>query len=124
MNFYWLQYIPLLCCDVGLVSELHLTAGCVLMDFASPAVSRTTVYANGLNDAATCRYAMNFLAHLDSDLSISSIPFIAIYSSKVYGSSALHQAVAFSVHGDGNRIFSQMFLVKDWVDGQSPDKQP
>jgi len=22
INFYWLQYIPLLCCDVGLVSEV------------------------------------------------------------------------------------------------------
>jgi len=29
--------MPLLCCDVGLVSELRLTAGCVLMDLASPA---------------------------------------------------------------------------------------
>jgi len=48
MNFYWLQYITLLCCDVGLVSELHLTAGCVLMDLASPAVSQMSVYANGL----------------------------------------------------------------------------
>ena len=48
MNFYWLQYIPLLCCDVGLVPELCLTAGCVLMDLASPAVSGTSVYANGL----------------------------------------------------------------------------
>jgi hypothetical protein len=67
---------------------------------------------------------MNVLTHLDSDLSISSIPIIAIYSSKVYGSSALHQAVVFSVRGDGNRFFSQMFLVKGWVDGQSPDNQP
>jgi len=33
-----------------LVSELRLTAGCVLMDLASPAVSGTSVYANGLND--------------------------------------------------------------------------
>jgi len=40
--------MPLLCCDVGLVSELRLTAGCVLMDLASPAVSGTSVYANGL----------------------------------------------------------------------------
>ena len=23
INFYWLQYIPLLCCDVGLVSEVY-----------------------------------------------------------------------------------------------------
>jgi len=38
----------LLCCDLGLVSELRLTAGCVLMDLASPAVSGTSVYANGL----------------------------------------------------------------------------
>jgi len=38
-----------LCCDVGLVSELRLTAGCVLMDLASPAISQTSVYANGLN---------------------------------------------------------------------------
>jgi len=37
-----------LCCDVGLVSELCLTAGCVLMDLASPAVSQRSVYANGL----------------------------------------------------------------------------
>ena len=48
INFHWLQYIPLLCCDVGLVSELRLTAGCVFMDLASPAVSGTSVYANGL----------------------------------------------------------------------------
>jgi len=41
--------MPLLCCDVGLVSELRLTDGCVLMDLASPAVSGTSVYANGLN---------------------------------------------------------------------------
>jgi len=27
---------------------LRLTAGCVLMDLASPAVSGTSVYANGL----------------------------------------------------------------------------
>jgi len=40
--------MPLLCCDVGLVSELRLTAGCVLMDLASPAVSGTSVYANWL----------------------------------------------------------------------------
>ena len=40
--------MPLLCCDVGLVSELRLTAGCILMDLASPAVSGTSVYANGL----------------------------------------------------------------------------
>jgi len=33
-----------------LVSELCLTAGCVLMDLASPAVSGTSVYANGLNE--------------------------------------------------------------------------
>jgi len=31
-----------------LVSELRLTAGCVLMDLASPAISQTSVYANGL----------------------------------------------------------------------------
>jgi len=41
--------MPLLCCDVALVSELRLTAGCVLMDLVSPAVSGTSVYANGLN---------------------------------------------------------------------------
>jgi len=35
--------MPLLCCDVGLVSKLRLTAGCVLMDLASPAVSGTSV---------------------------------------------------------------------------------
>ena len=40
--------MPLLCCDVVLVSELRLTAGCVLMDLASPVVSGTSVYANGL----------------------------------------------------------------------------
>jgi len=33
-----------------LVSELRITAGCVLMDLASPAVSQTSVYANGLNN--------------------------------------------------------------------------
>jgi len=37
-----------LCCDVGLVSEFSLTAGCVLMDLASPAASQAAVYANGL----------------------------------------------------------------------------
>jgi len=31
-----------------LVSELRLTAGCVLMELASPAVSETSVYANGI----------------------------------------------------------------------------
>jgi len=41
--------MPLLRCDVGLVSELRLTAGCVLMDLVSPAVSETSVYASGLN---------------------------------------------------------------------------
>ena len=40
-----------MCCDVGLVSELRPTAGCVLMDLASPAVSGTSVYANGLKAA-------------------------------------------------------------------------
>ena len=40
--------MPLLCCVVGLVSELRLTAGCVIMDLASPAVSGTSVYASGL----------------------------------------------------------------------------
>ena len=38
-----------MCCDVGLVSEFRLTAGCVLMDLASPAASQAAVYANGLN---------------------------------------------------------------------------
>jgi hypothetical protein len=52
------------------------------------------------------------MAHLDSDLSIFSIPLVAVYG-KVYGSSTLHQAVAFSVPEDGNRIFSKMFIVKD-----------
>ena len=33
---------------MGLVSELRPTAGCVLMDLASLAVSRTSVYASGL----------------------------------------------------------------------------
>jgi hypothetical protein len=37
-----------MCCDVGLVSEFCLTAGCVLMDPASPAASQAAVYANGL----------------------------------------------------------------------------
>jgi len=32
-----------------MVSELRLTAGCVLMELARPAVSETSVYANGLN---------------------------------------------------------------------------
>jgi len=32
-----------------LVSELRLTASCVLMELASPAVSETSVYANGLS---------------------------------------------------------------------------
>jgi len=41
--------MPLLCYDVGLVSELRLTAGCVLMDLASPAISETSVYANGFS---------------------------------------------------------------------------
>jgi len=39
-----------------LVSELRLTAGCVLMDLASPAVSGTSVYANGLKKMVwTCQ---------------------------------------------------------------------
>ena len=42
-----------MCCDVGLVSEFRLTAGCVLMDLASPAVSGTSVYANGLRASVT-----------------------------------------------------------------------
>jgi len=46
--------MPLLCCDVGLVSELRLTAGCVLMDLASPVVSGTSVYANGLIESCGC----------------------------------------------------------------------
>jgi len=33
-----------------LVSELRLTAGCVLMELVSPAVSETSVYANGLKN--------------------------------------------------------------------------
>jgi len=31
-----------------MVSEFRLTAGCVLMDLASPAASQTAVYAIGL----------------------------------------------------------------------------
>jgi len=46
--------MPLLFCDVGLVSELRLTADCVLMDLASPAVSGTSVYANGLSPDSFC----------------------------------------------------------------------
>jgi len=43
-----------------LVSELRLTAGCVLMELASPAVSETSVYANGLRYFITdIRHATN-----------------------------------------------------------------
>jgi len=44
--------MTLLCCDVGLFSELRLTAGCVLMDLAGPAVSGTFVYAFGLTNVS------------------------------------------------------------------------
>ena len=54
--------MPLLCCDVGLVSELRLTAGCVLMDLASPAVSGTSVYANGLIVKFSYLFYMHWLA--------------------------------------------------------------
>jgi hypothetical protein len=49
--------MPLLCCDIGLVSELRLTAGCVLMDLASQAVSGTSVYANGLTEETVSDYS-------------------------------------------------------------------
>jgi len=49
-----------LCCDVELVSELRLTAGCVLMDLASPAVSQTSVYASGLSQARTFEWFKHF----------------------------------------------------------------
>jgi len=39
-----------LCCDVGLVSEFRLTAGCILMDLAIPAAPQAAVYANGLTN--------------------------------------------------------------------------
>jgi len=39
-----------------LVSELRLTAGCVLMDLASPAVSGTSAYANGLKEDMLWKY--------------------------------------------------------------------
>jgi hypothetical protein len=55
--------MPLLCCDVGLVSELRLTAGCVLMDLASPAVSRTTVYANGLRHQHATKFGIHGSVH-------------------------------------------------------------
>ena len=64
--------MPLLCCDVGLVSELRLTAGCVLMDLASPAVSGTSVYANGLKSGIMVR-------HKNLIQSISSLRFSQIY---------------------------------------------
>jgi len=52
--------MSLLCCDVGLVSELRLTAGCVLMDLASPAVSGMSVYANGLKMLPVTDYNVDF----------------------------------------------------------------
>jgi len=55
--------MPLLCCDVGLVSELSLTAGCVLMDLASPAVSQTSVYANGLKLDSVTVHVANISRH-------------------------------------------------------------
>ena len=39
-----------MCCNAELVSELRLTAGCVLMDLVSPAVSGMSVYASGLKN--------------------------------------------------------------------------
>jgi hypothetical protein len=53
--------MPLLCCDVGMVSELRLTAGCVLMDLASPAVSGTSVYANGLKTLRTSHTTLHHI---------------------------------------------------------------
>jgi len=48
-----------------LVSELRLTAGCVLMDLASPAISGTSVYANGLNRTEGHRTSGDFLDNLN-----------------------------------------------------------
>jgi len=58
-----------LCCDVGLVSELRLTAGSVLMDLASPAVSGTSVYANGLTDGEmVCLLDMHGFVHFGTQV--------------------------------------------------------
>jgi len=57
--------MPLLCCDVGLVSELRLTAGCVLMDLASPAVSGTSVFAIGLIYKVRQEGGTSVILHLD-----------------------------------------------------------
>jgi len=77
-----------LCCDVGLVSELRLTAGCVLMDLASPAVSGTSVYASGLKDkgigwegtepTACCEHGIELACCIkdrEFDVKLSSINF-------------------------------------------------
>ena len=50
-----------MCCDVGLLSELRLTASCVLMELASPAVSETSVYANGLSTVSNFTIILLFL---------------------------------------------------------------
>ena len=51
--------MPLLCCDVGLVSELRLTASCVLMDLASLAASQAAVYASGLKEVVHSFYQLS-----------------------------------------------------------------
>jgi hypothetical protein len=61
-----------MCCDVGLVSELRLTAGCVLMDLASLAISGTSVYANGLMSPALCMM-LQFVYNKHSDLGLGQV---------------------------------------------------
>jgi len=63
-----------LCCDVGLVSELRLTAGCVLMDLANPAVLGTSVYASGLRNALPKLSLAFFHSSLALQLSFLNIP--------------------------------------------------
>jgi len=66
-----------------LVSELRLTAGCVLMDLASPAVSGTSVYANGLIYTFQTYIASVLSFVLGCRLQLS-IPVTASCSSRLY----------------------------------------
>jgi len=83
--------MPLLCCDVGLVSELRLTAGCELMDLASPAVSGTSVYANGLNCLNTRSRGLNNFNQLLYCVSLKIYNKFANYFCELKFSGNIHQ---------------------------------
>jgi len=58
-----------------LVSELRLTAGCVLMDLASPAVSGTSVYANGLKlNMEMAGFPKMLMHHAAEDHNLECVP--------------------------------------------------